>query len=70
MAIFSVTIPDADATRVVAALSVAGEYSDVSPENARQFIIDYIISTVSNVERAQWRAKQSAQRGPQPVNIS
>ena len=70
MASFTIDIPDADAVRVVAALCVAGEYPDFSPANARQFVIDYIVSTVSNVERAQWRAEQSAQRGPQPVTIS
>ena len=70
MASFTVDIPDADAVRVVAALCVAGGYADASPENARQFVIDYIISTVSNVEQAEWRKSLAAQRGPDPVTIS
>ena len=71
MASFTVDIPDAEvAERVVAALCVAGGYADASPGNARQFVIDYIISTVSNVEQAEWRKTLAAQRGPTPVNIS
>ena len=70
MASFTINIPDADAIRVVAALCVAGGYADTSPGNARQFVIDYIVSTVSNVEQAEWRKAQAAQRGPTFVTIS
>ena len=70
MASFTVDIPDGDDVRVVAALCTAGNYARTSPENARQFVIDYIISTVSNVEQAEWRKSLAAQRGPDPVTIS
>ena len=70
MATFTIDIPDADAVRVTAALCNAGGYADVSPGNARQFVIDYIVSTVSNVEQAEWRKTLAAQRGPTPVTIS
>jgi hypothetical protein len=70
MATFTIDIPDADAVRVTAALCNAGGYADVSVGNARQFVIDYIVSTVSNVEQAEWRKTLAAQRGPTPVTIS
>lgn len=72
MALFSVTIPDAQATRVVAALCAAGGFqgADVTPENARAFIVAYVKQTVQNVELAAFRAAQDAMTGPGPIDIT
>lgn len=72
MAVFSVTIPDAQATRVVAALCEAGGFKgvDVTPENARQYLVAYVKQTVQNVELSAFRAAQDALKGPGPVDIS
>jgi len=49
---FSLTIADWDVERVLSALSIAGGYPDVSDVNAKAFILDYIRTTVANVEAA------------------
>ena len=69
MATLSLDLADADLSRIVAALCTAGGY-DPSLANARKFVIDYVITTVANVEETQWRLSQAAQRGPNPVTIS
>ena len=69
MAVLSLNLADADLQRIVAALCLAG---DMPPSlvNARKFVIDYVITTVANVEETEWRKTLAAQRGPTPVNIS
>ena len=53
MADFSLHIADWDVERVLTALSVAGGYPDVSDVNAKAYLMDYIRTTVTNVEAAQ-----------------
>jgi len=57
---FSLTIADWDVERVLSALSIAGGYPDVSDVNAKAFILDYIRTTVANVEAAAARPVEPA----------
>lgn len=51
MATISITIPDAQAARVISAVC-KGAGLDPSPANAKQAIIAHIRATVANVERS------------------
>jgi hypothetical protein len=42
MAVFSLTIPDAEVDRVTAALCANGGYADVTPANAALVIIEVV----------------------------
>jgi hypothetical protein len=57
MAAFTLTIPDAIAPEVTAALCAAGGFADVSEENAKQAVINWMTATVQNVQQAQAQAK-------------
>ena len=59
MAVFSLTIPDAEVERVTSALCASGGYTDVTPENATLALITYIGATVVNIETQ--AARQAAQ---------
>ena len=69
MASLTLNVADADLQRIVTALCLA---ADVEPSlaNARKFVVDYVITTVANVEETEWRKTLAAQRGPTPVTIS
>ena len=69
MATLSLNLADADLQRIVVALCKAGN-TEPTMDNARAFVVAYVIQTVANVETTAWRAAQAAQRGPTPVNIS
>ena len=69
MASLTLNLADADLQRIVNALCTAGGY-EPSLANARKFVVDYVRTTVANVEETQWRLSQAAQRGPNPVTIS
>ena len=58
MAVFTLTVADADVPRVVAALCSNAGYTDVTPENAIKAVMTYITQLVSNVEIA--AARQAA----------
>jgi len=70
MASLTLNVADADLQRIVAALCKAGDYDKPSLANAREFVVNYVITTVANVEETEWRKSLAAQRGPTPVNIS
>jgi len=70
MATLSLNLADADLQRIIVALCKAGDYPNASLANAREFVVDYVRTTVANVEETQWRLSQAAQRGPNPVTIS
>jgi hypothetical protein len=50
MAVFSLTIPDAEVDRVTAAMCASWGYAEVSPANATLALISYIQATVVNIE--------------------
>lgn len=52
MAIFSLTIPNAEVDRVTAALCANGGYTDVTPANATLALITYIQGVVVCIETA------------------
>jgi len=58
MAVFTLTIADADVSRVISALCSNSGYTDVTPENAIKGVMTYITQLVSNVETA--AARQAA----------
>jgi len=70
MASLTLNIADADLQRIVVALCKAGNYPVASLANAREFVVNYVITTVANVEEIEWRKTLAAQRGPAPVTIS
>jgi len=70
MAALTLNLADVDLQRIVVALCSAGGYTDATLANAREFVVNYVITTVANVEETEWRKTLAAQRGPTPVNIS
>lgn len=58
MAIFTITVPDDQVTRVASALCAAGGYATVSADNARLAVMAMIMQTVVNVEAS--AARQAA----------
>jgi hypothetical protein len=65
VAVFTLTVADADVPRVTAALCNNAGYTDVTPENAIKAVMTYITQLVSNVETA--TARQSALDSIPPI---
>lgn len=65
MAVFTITIPDDQVTRVASALCAAGGYATVSTNNARLAVMAMILQTVSNVEAS--AARQAALAAIKPA---
>lgn len=68
MATFTLTIADNDLQRVLAALSIAGGFTVVSDVNAKACVVNYIATTVANVEAAE--ARRVAAPSLPPVGLS
>ena len=67
MAVISITIPDAVAPRVVKALCDSGGFSVANGANAKQALVNYIKTTLANVETG--KATQEAIAAvPAPVD--
>jgi hypothetical protein len=70
MAVFDLTIPDAIAPEVTAALCAAGGYATVSDANAKAAVIDWITTTVHNVQTSQAQAAVVAPVVPKITGLS
>jgi hypothetical protein len=60
MASFTLNIPDELAPTVTTVLCQAGGYADITEDNAKKAVIDWITVTVHNVQTAQAQAKMVA----------
>ncbi len=69
MAVFTMTIPDADMPRVTVALCRTAQLA-VSGANAEQAVINYIQQSVQNIAAADAAAAVQAQSPPPAVTLT